>query len=65
MIKMIFDFVFLIWNRTLHGVKSGDLLMTYNSIYQDVLAATDVVHRKDVSKCIYFIISGEFNAYQM
>ena len=24
--------------------------MTYNSIYQDVLAATDVVHRKDVSK---------------
>lgn len=30
-----------------NGVKSGDLLMTYNSIYQDVMAATDVVHRKD------------------
>ena len=27
--------------------------MTYNSIYQDVLAATDVVHRKDVSSYIH------------
>lgn len=35
------------YTKMLHGVRSGDLLMTYNSIYQDVLAATDVVHRKD------------------
>ncbi|XP_060064564.1 cytosolic purine 5'-nucleotidase-like [Ylistrum balloti] len=28
------------------GVKSGDLTMTYVSMYQDVLAATDHVHQK-------------------
>ncbi|KAL3863170.1 hypothetical protein ACJMK2_004939 [Sinanodonta woodiana] len=29
------------------GIKSGDLTMTYTSIYQDVIQATDHVHRKD------------------
>ncbi|CAG2224353.1 E3.1.3.5 [Mytilus edulis] len=29
-----------------NGVKSGDITMTYMSIYQDVLAATDYVHTK-------------------
>lgn len=35
------------YTRFNKGVKSGDLTMTYRSIYQDVLAATDHVHQKE------------------
>ncbi|KAL5021030.1 hypothetical protein ScPMuIL_000185 [Solemya velum] len=35
------------YSRTDKGVKCGDLSMTYMSIYQDVLAATEYVHQRD------------------
>ena len=38
------------FDRTERGVKHGDVLMTYQSIYQDILIAGDYVHNKDVSR---------------
>ncbi|XP_060573684.1 cytosolic purine 5'-nucleotidase-like isoform X2 [Ruditapes philippinarum] len=35
------------YTRKPTGVQSGDLTMTYSSIYQDVIAATDCVHAKN------------------
>ncbi|KAL4232109.1 Cytosolic purine 5'-nucleotidase [Mactra antiquata] len=35
------------YTRKSTGVQSGDLTMTYSSIYQDVMAATDFVHGKN------------------
>ncbi|WAR22094.1 5NTC-like protein [Mya arenaria] len=34
------------WIRKSTGIQSGDLTMTYSSIYQDVIVATDIVHCK-------------------
>jgi hypothetical protein len=48
-----------LYNRKPTGVQSGDLTMTYSSIYQDVIAATDCVHAKNVSHLLYIIISDK------
>ena len=34
-----------------NGVRSGDITMTWHSIYQDVMSAVSVVHDKNVSLC--------------
>ena len=46
------------------GIQSGDLTMTYSSIYQDVMSATDSVHgvnvstQKDLLLCLSHNLSG-------
>lgn len=59
-LTLFVNFILFMYFRVDNGVKSGDITMTYMSIYQDVLAATDYVHTKTVCICLH--IQGVFLA---